>query len=50
MTPSRRQAVNVLKNIFLVLPNYCMGRGLLEIAYNQYHNEFLTKTGTVRRQ
>ena len=35
----------MLKNMFLVLPNYCMGRGLLEIAYNQYHNEFLTKTG-----
>ena len=45
MGPLPVQTVNVLKSIFLVLPNYCLGRGLLEIAYNQYHNEFLTKTG-----
>ncbi|XP_043210384.1 ATP-binding cassette sub-family A member 2-like [Amphibalanus amphitrite] len=43
------EVVDVLKKIFLVLPNYCMGRGLLEIAYNQYHNEFLTKTGSYSR-
>ncbi|XP_037068888.1 ATP-binding cassette sub-family A member 2-like [Pollicipes pollicipes] len=39
-----QQAVNAMKSVFLVLPNYCLGRGLLEIAYNQYHNDFLVKT------
>lgn len=35
----------ILKNIFLVFPNYCLGRGLMDIAFNEYHNEFYFKMG-----
>ncbi|KAG1677979.1 ATP-binding cassette sub-family A member 2 [Nymphon striatum] len=36
---------NILKDIFLVFPNYCLGRGLMDIAFNEYNNFFLFKTG-----
>ncbi|GAB1604923.1 ATP-binding cassette sub-family A member 2-like, partial [Argonauta hians] len=35
----------LLKNIFLLFPNYCLGRGLMDIAFNQYKNMFYFKTG-----
>ncbi|XP_052239441.1 ATP-binding cassette sub-family A member 2-like isoform X2 [Dreissena polymorpha] len=35
----------VMQDIFLVFPNYCLGRGLMDIAFNQYKNEFYFKTG-----
>ncbi|KAL5017723.1 hypothetical protein ScPMuIL_005194, partial [Solemya velum] len=34
-----------LKAVYLMFPNYCLGRGLMDIAYNQYKNEFYFKTG-----
>jgi ATP-binding cassette, subfamily A (ABC1), member 2 len=33
------------KQVFLVFPPYCLGRGLIDIAYNDYYNVFYTKTG-----
>ena len=36
---------DVLRNIFLIFPNYCLGRGLIDIAFNEYHNEYYFKTG-----
>jgi ATP-binding cassette subfamily A (ABC1) protein 2 len=36
---------DILKNVFLVFPNYCLGRGLMDIAFNEYHNEFCFKMG-----
>jgi hypothetical protein len=35
----------MLKVVFLMFPNYCLGRGLMDIAFNEYHNEFYFKTG-----
>lgn len=35
----------VLKATFLLFPNYCLGRGLMDIAFNEYQNFFLFKTG-----
>ena len=32
-------------DVFLVFPNYCLGRGLMDIAFNHYKNEFYFKTG-----
>jgi len=36
---------DALKNIFLLFPNYCLGRGLMDVAFNEYQNEFYFKTG-----
>lgn len=36
---------DVLKNIFLIFPNYCLGRGLMDVAFNEYQNEYFFKTG-----
>ncbi|CAN7944115.1 unnamed protein product, partial [Ixodes pacificus] len=36
---------HLLKTIFLMFPNYCLGRGLMDIAFNEYQNFFLFKTG-----
>ena len=38
-----------LKNVFLVFPNYCLGRGLMDIAFNEYKNEYYFKTGLASR-
>ncbi|XP_074655833.1 ATP-binding cassette sub-family A member 2-like [Tubulanus polymorphus] len=38
-----------LKMIFLMFPNYCLGRGLMDIAFNEYHNEYYFKTGQFDR-
>ena len=35
----------ILKACFLMFPNYCLGRGLMDIAFNEYQNYFLYKTG-----
>ncbi|XP_054722736.1 ATP-binding cassette sub-family A member 2-like [Uloborus diversus] len=35
----------MLKTTFLLFPNYCLGRGLMDIAFNEYQNFFLFKTG-----
>ena len=34
-----------MKKIFKIFPNYCLGRGLIDIAYNDYYNSFYKKTG-----
>ena len=39
----------ILKNIFLIFPNYCLGRGLMDVAFNEYYNEFCFKMGITRR-
>ena len=39
---------DVLRNIFLIFPNYCLGRGLIDIAFNEYHNEYYFKTGELK--
>lgn len=36
---------NVLKIVFMMFPNYCLGRGLIDLAFNEYKNEFYFKTG-----
>ena len=36
---------DMLKIGFLVFPPYCLGRGLIDIAYNDYYNSFFAKTG-----
>lgn len=35
-----------LKSCFLVFPNYNLGHGLMEMAYNEYINEYYAKIGT----
>uniref|UniRef100_A0A8C6Y5X6 ATP-binding cassette sub-family A member 2 n=1 Tax=Naja naja TaxID=35670 RepID=A0A8C6Y5X6_NAJNA len=34
-----------LKNCFLIFPNYNLGHGLMEMAYNEYINEYYAKIG-----
>ena len=36
---------DILKNVFLIFPNYCLGRGLMDVAFNEYQNEYYFKTG-----
>ena len=31
--------------MFLIFPPYCLGRGMIDIAYNDYYNLFYAKTG-----
>ena len=40
---------DLMKTAFLIFPPYCLGRGLIDIAYNDYYNEFYTKTGQVNK-
>ncbi|GFS22091.1 ATP-binding cassette sub-family A member 2-like [Elysia marginata] len=35
----------ILKYVFMMFPNYCLGRGLMELAFNEYKNEYFFKTG-----
>ena len=35
----------LIKTASLVFPPYCLGRGLIDIAYNDYYNIFYAKTG-----
>ncbi|XP_041049177.1 ATP-binding cassette sub-family A member 2 isoform X10 [Carcharodon carcharias] len=40
------KAVNgYLKSCFLIFPNYNLGHGLMEMAYNEYINEYYAKIG-----
>lgn len=34
-----------LKSCFLIFPNYNLGHGLMEMAYNEYINEYYAKIG-----
>lgn len=36
---------NVLKIVFMLFPNYCLGRGLIDLTFNEYKNEYYFKTG-----
>lgn len=36
-----------LKSCFLIFPNYNLGHGLMEMAYNEYINEYYAKIGTL---
>ena len=36
---------DTVKSLFLLFPPYCLGRGLIDIAYNDYYNTFYAKTG-----
>lgn len=36
-----------LKSCFLIFPNYNLGHGLMQMAYNEYINEYYAKIGTV---
>ncbi|XP_050394470.1 ATP-binding cassette sub-family A member 2 [Patella vulgata] len=36
---------NVLKYVLMMFPNYCLGRGLMDLAFNEYKNEYYFKTG-----
>lgn len=38
-----------VKVAFLIFPPYCLGRGLIDIAYNDYYNSFYTKTGQISK-
>nr|UOU03311.1 ATP-binding cassette subfamily A2 [Brachionus rubens] len=38
-----------LKVAFLIFPPYCLGRGLIDIAYNDYYNTFYEKTGQMSK-
>lgn len=44
--PQDLKVVNsYLKSCFLVFPNYNLGHGLMEMAYNEYINEYYAKIG-----
>ena len=34
-----------LESIFLIFPNYNLGRGLMELTYNEFMNEYYVKVG-----
>jgi len=36
---------NALKIMNLGFPNYCLGHGLMDLAYNQYLTEYYTQIG-----
>lgn len=38
-----------LKSCFLIFPNYNLGHGLMEMAYNEYINEYYAKIGVFVR-
>uniref|UniRef100_A0A8C1W4H8 ATP-binding cassette sub-family A member 2 n=1 Tax=Cyprinus carpio TaxID=7962 RepID=A0A8C1W4H8_CYPCA len=38
-----------LKSCFLIFPNYNLGHGLMEMAYNEYINEYYAKIGVFMR-
>lgn len=49
VTPLTLQDLKVvnsyLKSCFLIFPNYNLGHGLMEMAYNEYINEYYAKIG-----
>lgn len=40
---------DMMKSVFLIFPPYCLGRGLIDIAYNDYYNTFYLKTGQLNK-
>nr|XP_006817327.1 PREDICTED: ATP-binding cassette sub-family A member 2-like [Saccoglossus kowalevskii] len=40
-----KQIGTTLNAIFLMFPNYCLGRGLMDVAYNDYFNEYYYRIG-----
>ncbi len=40
---------DMMKSLFLIFPPYCLGRGLIDIAYNDYYNTFYLKTGQLNK-
>lgn len=47
LLPQDLKRVNsYLKSCFLIFPNYNLGHGLMEMAYNEYINEYYAKIGT----
>ncbi|ESP00897.1 hypothetical protein LOTGIDRAFT_81234, partial [Lottia gigantea] len=36
---------DTLKYVLMMFPNYCLGRGLMDLAFNEYKNEYYFKTG-----
>ena len=38
---------NALRIMNLGFPNYCLGHGLMDLAYNQYLTEYYTQIGTI---
>lgn len=49
--PQDLKVVNsYLKSCFLIFPNYNLGHGLMEMAYNEYINEYYAKIGEAGRQ
>ena len=38
--PQLNATADILKVVFLIFPNYCLGRGLMDIARNEYTNLF----------
>ena len=39
---------DALQVINLGFPNYCLGHGLMDLAYNQYLTEYYTQIGIIR--
>ncbi|XP_071498338.1 ATP-binding cassette sub-family A member 2-like [Diadema antillarum] len=40
-----KQVYDTMYIVYLIFPNYCLGRGLMDLAYNDYMNEYYTKIG-----
>ena len=36
---------NALKYLFLIFPNYCLGRGIMDLAANQFANDLRVMYG-----
>jgi hypothetical protein len=49
MDSDLQYVLDFLKTVFLIFPPYCLGRGLIDIAYNDYYNTFYMKTGQMSR-
>ncbi|XP_071820131.1 ATP-binding cassette sub-family A member 2-like isoform X3 [Apostichopus japonicus] len=45
VSESFQAAYNIVHNISLIFPNYCLGRGLMDLAFNDYMNEYFIKIG-----
>ena len=45
--PNLVKVSDVLKKVFLIFPNYCLGRGLMDIAKNEYISQFTDLASTV---
>ena len=41
------QAINKhLESVFVLFPNYNLGKGLMDLTYNEYMNEFYSRVGS----